>query len=45
MIDEQKKEKLKELQRNFNNEWMVKLWNDYHFATSKKFELLYYDRK
>lgn len=45
MIDQEKKEKIRELERNFNEEYMVELWNKYHFSTRKKFELLYYDRK
>lgn len=31
--------------RNFNEEFMVNLWHDYHTKTVKKYELLYYDRK
>ena len=45
MIDDKKKEKLAQLERNFNNEFMTDLWNKYHFSTSKKFKLLYYDPK
>ena len=45
MIDDKKKEKLAQLERNFNNEFMTDLWNKYHFSTSKKYKFLYYDPK
>ena len=43
MIDEQKKEKLRALERNFNNEFITDLWNKYHFTSTSKKKFLYYD--
>jgi len=31
--------------RNFNEEYMVNLWHDYHHTMEKKFKFLYYDPK
>lgn len=31
--------------RNFNNEFMVSLWHDYHHKSNKKYKFLYYDPK
>jgi hypothetical protein len=45
MPSEQKKDKIRSTGRNFNEEWMVKLWQEYHGKTKKVYELLYYDKK
>ena len=31
--------------KTINDEFMDKLWNDYHFLDHKKYDLLYYDKK
>jgi len=31
--------------RNFNEEFMVTLWHDYHNRSVKKYKYLYYDPK
>lgn len=41
----EKYDKIRSLGRNFNNEWMVKIWHDYHSKRTKAYKLLYYDPK
>jgi len=36
---------LKDNNRNFDEEFKSKLWQDYHFSSSKKYKFLYYDAK
>ena len=45
MIDETKKQKIRELGVNFNEKMMVELWNEFHFMGTKKYKYLYYDPK
>ena len=44
-MEEWKKEKIRESGRNFNEEFMVKLWQEYHYQDKKVYKFLYYDEK
>jgi len=45
MIDKEKKDRIRSMGRNFNEEFMLKLWTEYHFKETKTFKYLYYDEK
>lgn len=40
-----KKDKIRSTGRNFNEEWMVRLWQEYHGQKTKTYKYLYYDHK
>ena len=42
---QEKHERIRESGRNFNEEWMVSLWQEYHGKKSQTFKFLYYDEK
>lgn len=44
-LNEEQKDKIRASGRNFNEEFMVNLWTEYHFNETKTFKFLYYDPK
>jgi len=45
MISEEKKDRIRSSGRNFNEEFMVSLWEQFHYKETKTFKYLYYDPK